>query len=66
MITSSYWVNNERGSVLYDNRRLDDGIIKIGLKECFPTKLQDKYSGTLACPDILIWETTFFGRQTCE
>lgn len=51
MITSSYWVNNERGSVLHDDKKLDDGI-KIGLKECFSTKLQDKYSGTLACPDI--------------
>ena len=52
MITSGYWGNNERGSVSYDNRRLDDGMIKIGLKESFSTKFQDKYFGTLACPDI--------------
>ena len=50
MITSRYCVINERGSVLHDNKKFDDGI-KIGLKECFSTKLQDKYSGTL-CPDI--------------
>lgn len=35
MIISGYWGNNEKGSVLHDNRRLDDDIIKFGLKECF-------------------------------